>query len=100
LCVGGYVTSEVLAYNYEIIILFVGFLCRVCYSCISKSVLDAIEYVKLDIVLSLQKELVFVLDLFYNFGFKKPYYLGLYMISMSFLKGLWILIVGTTQMCM
>jgi hypothetical protein len=56
------------------------------------------EYVKLDLVLSLQNELVFVLDLFYNFGFKEPYRLGLYMISMSFLKGLWILIVGATQM--
>jgi hypothetical protein len=63
---------------------------RVCYI--------EIEYVKLDPVLSLQNELVFVLDLFNNFGFQQPYCLGLYMISMSFLKGLWILIVGATQM--
>jgi hypothetical protein len=39
-----------------------------------------IEYVKLDLVLSLQNELVFVLALFYNFGFKELYCLGLYMI--------------------
>jgi hypothetical protein len=56
------------------------------------------ECVKLDPVLSLQNELVFLLDLIYNFGFKEPYCLGLYMISMSFLKGLWILIVGAIQM--
>jgi len=53
----------------------------------------------LDPVLSLQKELVFVLYFFYNFGFKEPYRLGLYMISMSFLKGLWILIVGKCNAC-
>jgi hypothetical protein len=52
----------------------------------------------LDPVLGLQNELVFAFDLSYNFGFKEPYRLGLYMISMSFLKGLWILVVGATQM--
>ncbi len=47
-----------------------------------------IEYIKLDHVLSLQNELVFVVNLLWSSGFREPYLLGPNMISTSFLKGL------------